>query len=156
MIFRRYIRTRLYSLHTNPTMNVNILYCKHNDVKFLKDDITFQMCSAVNKIVRWQAVGAQQMRGVWVICLRSREAKSTLLNKHLRIADRDVFLYEENPYEMNRRGPNTERLVFRDFPLWEPNGLILDYIKTLPHVTPTRRYFILKRATSRTTTRLLF
>ena len=90
-------------------MDANSLYCIHNDVKFLKDDITFQICSGVNKIVRWQVVGAQQMRVVWVICVRPREAKSTLLNKHLRIADCDVFLYEENPYEMNRRWTNTER-----------------------------------------------
>ena len=104
--------TRIHSLHPISTMNVNIIYCNHNDVKFLKYGITFQICSAVNKIVRWQAVGAQHMHGVWVICVRSREAKSTLLNRHLRIADRDVFLYEENPYELNRRGPYTERLVF--------------------------------------------
>ena len=64
------MRTRLHSLHPNPTMNVNNLYCKHNDVKFLKDDIIFLICSAVNKIVRWQVVGAQQMRGVWVICVQ--------------------------------------------------------------------------------------
>ena len=67
--------------------------------------------------------------------MRSRDAKSTLLNEHLRIVGRDVFLYGENPYEMNRRGSN--RLVFRYFSLWVPNGLILDYIKTLQHVTPT-------------------
>ena len=44
------------------------------------------------------------MRGVWVISVRSREPKSTMLNKHLRIADRGVFLYEEIPYEINRHG----------------------------------------------------
>ena len=71
------------------------------------------------------------MRRVWVICVRSREVKSTLLRKHIW-----KFLYEENPYEINPGRPNTEMLVFHDFPLWEPNGLILDYIKTLQHVTP--------------------
>ena len=65
--------------------NFNIIYCKHNDVKFLKGDITFQICLAVNKIVRWQAVGAQHMRGVWLICVKSREAKKTLLTTHIKL-----------------------------------------------------------------------
>ena len=108
-------------------MNVNIPYCRHNDVKFLKYDITIQFCSAVNKIVRWQAVGAQQIHRVWVICVRSHEAKSTLLNKPIRIEDRGVFLYKENPYEMNRCGPNTERLASATF---RYGSLMVSYLIT--------------------------
>ena len=62
----------------------NIIYCKHNDVRFQNGDITFQIWLAVNKIVRWQAVGAQQIRGVWLICVKSREAKKTLLTTHTK------------------------------------------------------------------------
>ena len=115
--------------------NFNIIYCKHNDVKFLKGDITFQICLAVNKIVRWQAVGAQHMRGVWLICVKSREAKKTLLTTHIKIENRDVTLYADNPFEMGRRNQDAERIVFRDFPLWETNTLICNFVKSMPQLT---------------------
>ena len=68
----------------------NIIYCKHNDVKFLKGDIKFQICLAVNKIVRWQAK-AQYIRVVWLICVMSCAAKQTPLTTHVKIENCDVL-----------------------------------------------------------------
>ena len=90
---------------------------------------------AVNKIVSWQAVGAQQIRGVWLICVKSREAKNTLLTTHIKIENRDVTLYADNPFEMGRRNQDAERIVFRDFPLWETSTLICNFVKSMPQLT---------------------
>ena len=90
---------------------------------------------AVNKIVRWQVVGAQHIRGVWLRCVKSREAKKTLLTTHIQIENRDVTLYADNPFEMGRRNQDTERIVFRDFPLWETNPLNCNLVKSMLQLT---------------------
>ena len=115
--------------------NFNIIYCKHNYGKFLKGEITFQICLAVNKIVMWQAVVVQQIRGVWLICVKSREAMKTLLTTHIKIEYRDVTLYTNTPFEIGRRNRDAERIVFREFPLWETNILICNYVKSMPQLT---------------------
>ena len=121
--------------------NFNIIYCKHNDVKFLKGDITFQICLAVNKIVRWQAVGAQHIPGVWLICVKSREAKKMLLTTHIKIEIRDVTFYADNPFEMGRRNQDAERIVIRDFPLCKTNTQICNFVKSMPQLTALTEVF---------------
>ena len=66
-----------------------------------------------------------------IIC----EAKQTLLTTHIKIENRDVTLYADNPFEMGRRNENAERIVFRDFPLWETNSLICNFVKSMPQLT---------------------
>ena len=44
--------------------DVHILYCKHSDLTHLRGDITFHICSTINKIHSNQAIGAQKLRGI--------------------------------------------------------------------------------------------
>ena len=36
---------------------------------------------------------------------------------------------------MGRRSHETERIVFRDFPLWETNTFIYNFAKSMPQLT---------------------
>ena len=122
----------------NQENKLHFVFCKHYDVKDLQGDITFQICSAVNKIVKWQALGAQKLRGIWIIGLKTESAKTTLLQSTLSIANHEIKLYGENPLVGGTGGDNVyQRIVFKDLPLWEPNSLISEYIKTMPQLTAT-------------------
>ena len=59
--------------------NVFVVHCKHFDVRDLKDDITFHLCNAVNKVMGMQAMGAKKFKGVWSIRVKTEEARTTLL-----------------------------------------------------------------------------
>ncbi len=55
----------------NQIMKNNILYCKHDDLSHLRGDLTFHLCTAINNLHRNQAVGAQKLRAVWAMGVRS-------------------------------------------------------------------------------------
>ena len=90
---------------------IQLLYCRHTDLQHLKGDITFHLYTAVNRVVSWQALGAQKLREVWPIGVNSPEAKATLLHTHLLMEGREVLLYGENPYTMAQARSNSERVV---------------------------------------------
>ena len=46
----------------------------------------------------------------------------------ITIDDIHVKMYSENPYKVDLEC-ETERIVFKDLPLWEPNSLISEFIK---------------------------
>ena len=50
---------------STPTPVIAAHFGDFADVKTLQGDITFHQCNAINKIISWQAVGAQKFRGVW-------------------------------------------------------------------------------------------
>ena len=120
----------------NISNDIHLVFCKHTDVLHLKEDITFDLCAAINKVVKWQALGAQKLRGVWVIRIRTPEARTTLLSTTLHISNREIKLYGANPYSMAEGRARAERVVFKDFPLWETNALISKFIKTIPQLVP--------------------
>ena len=114
--------------------NVFLVHCKHFDVRDLKDDITFHLCNAVNKVMGWQAMGAQKFKGVWSIRVKTEEARTTLLKRHIMIDSKEVKLYAHNPYTRRRHDDESERIVIKDFPMWEPNSMITTYFETQPHI----------------------
>ena len=87
---------------------IQLLYCRNTDPLHLKGDITFHLCTAVNRVVSWQAL----------------EAKATLIRTHLLIEGREVMLYGENPYTMTQGRSNSEKVIVCGFPLWEQNTMI--------------------------------
>ena len=119
------------------TNSIHLLYCKHYDVRHLRGDITFQICSAVNRLVPCQALGAQQLKGVWLIAVKSAEAKSSLLRRSISIGDQDITVYPNNPYTSRGFDGATERIVIKGIPLGESNAAIYEYIKSVPQLTLT-------------------
>ena len=77
--------------------NLYFLYCKHFDIQCMNGDITFHLCSALSKGVRWQVVGTQNIRGVWCIAVRSGAALATLLDSGITVNDTHIKLYSGNP-----------------------------------------------------------
>ena len=125
---------------------IQLLYSRHTDLLHLKGDITFHLCTAVNRVVSWQALGAQKLRGVWLIGVKSPEAKATLLHTHLLIEGREVMLYGENPYTMAQARSNYERVIIRGFPFWEPNTMITKFVRTMPQLDPTSDHVYFSKA----------
>ena len=94
-------------------------------------DITDYLCYAVSQITSLEAIGAQKDRGVWAIAVKSADAKSIRLDiKSLAIQDRAVPLYGHNPFHNGGNRHDYERVVIKDYPMWEPNELVLKSIKS--------------------------
>ena len=125
---------------------IQLIYCRHTDLLHLKGDITFNLCTAVNRVISWQALGAQKLSGVWLIGVKSPEAKANLLHTHLLIEGREVMLYGENPYTMAQARSNSERVIIRGFPFWEPNTMITKFVQTMPQLHPTSDHVYFSKA----------
>ena len=110
--------------------NLSLIYCKHSDSSHLHGDLTFHICSSINKLYKNLAEAAQKLRGVWVIVVRSVNTRSSLLQDgYLLIYESRIALYGYNPFlGANREDP--ERVLIKDLPVWASYGLIKDYIKT--------------------------
>ena len=114
---------------------MHIIYCKHSDIAEVKGDLSFLICSAVNKLIPNQVLGAQKRKSVWVIGLQSSESKLSLLQSgHVIVDNVKVALTEFNPYTTDAKS-DTERVLIKDFPLWEGDGAIHDFLKANTHIT---------------------
>ena len=114
---------------------MHIIYCKHSDIAEVKGDLSFLICSAVNKLIPNQVLGAQKRKSVWVIGLQSSESKLSLLQSgHVIVDNVKVALTEFNPYTADAKS-DTERVLIKDFPLWEGDGAIHDFLKANTHIT---------------------
>ena len=122
--------TNKVAMNVENKKNLHFLYCKHFDIKFMNGDITFHLCSEINKIVRWQVMGSQKIRGVWCIAVWSEAALATLLDSSITVNDTHIKRYSENPYA-RQRGVDTESIVVKDFPMWEDDSHIINYFKSL-------------------------
>ena len=78
----------------SPKMHV--LYCEHHQFKDVRGDLTDIICTAVNKVTSGQAIGAQKMRGVWAILVRSNEARETLCQNGIDINGAHIPLHLDN------------------------------------------------------------
>ena len=110
---------------------VSILFCKHSDVQNLTGDITSHICCVINTITPNQGLGAQKIRGLWVIGVRSAKAQDILLQRNIHINNSEVKLYKDNPYDLKSQRVEGDRVVFKDLPLWKSSSLIEDYLRTL-------------------------
>ena len=76
-------------------------------------------------------MGAQNIRGVWCIAVLSDAALATLLDSGITVNDTLIKLYWENPYAQ-QWCVDTERVVVKDFPLWEDGSDIINYSLSSP------------------------
>ena len=135
---------------------VSILFCKHSSLPKLKGDFTFHICTAINALNPDQALGAQKIRGTWLIGIRTPEAKISLLQTNIMMNNIEVKLYPSNPYDLRAKRVEGERVVFKDLPLNEPHTLITDYLSTLPQIGECSNVFLSKaRDNTNNTTRFL-
>ena len=102
------------------------------------------MCTAVNLVTSGQAIGAQRMRALWAICVRSNDARETLGQTGIVINGVQIPLHLDNPFTVRR--VEGERVVIKDFQLWESDSLIGDFFRAHPNVGEFSKIF---RSTSR-------
>lgn len=110
---------------------MHTIYCKHDDLKGLKGDYTFLLCNAINSVTKWQAIGAQKLRGAWVIAIRTKETRSAILQQEtILVRDREVKVHPLNPF-MGGTEVKNERVVVKDYPMDEDESCILEYFNKL-------------------------
>ena len=112
----------------------HILYCKHSTIDDIQGDLSFFLCSSINRIHKNQALGAQKLKTLWIIIVRSLEARESLLLSGVTVNNTFVQLYAKNPYDVDCE---TERIIIKDLPLWESNALVSDFFKSQPHIKLT-------------------
>ena len=108
------------------------IYCEHSLISDVRGDLTDIVCTAVNLVTSGQAIGAQRMRALWVICVRSNDARETLGQTGIVINGVQIPLHLDNPFTVRR--VEGERVVIKDFPLWESDSLIGDFFRAHPNV----------------------
>ena len=92
-------------------MDMQIVFCKHFDLRLMRGDITFDLCTAINKIIPKQVLCAYALKSVWALCVSGSYAKNILIRRGLTINDRQIELvYPENPHAMGST-QTSERVV---------------------------------------------
>ena len=115
------------------------------DMGNITGDMTSHICCAINKIVPGQALGAQKIRGIWIIAVHTPQARASLLQSStITVNKKQVKLYDNNPYDLKARRVEGERVVFKDLPLWESDTLIKDYLRSLEQVGGIFRSILIK------------
>ena len=83
--------------------NIYVLYCEHSLLRDIKGDLTDIICTAVNRVTTGQALGAQQMRSLWAVGVRTKEAKETLSQSGIEVNGMRVTMHI-NLYRSKSRG----------------------------------------------------
>ena len=113
---------------------IHLIFCKHSDLSNLRGDITFHLCYSVNKLAKYAALGAQKFGPIWAVRIRTEESKSSLIvNGFITIENVHVDIYADDPYGGGIKGP-TERVLIKDYPLWEPDSAITAFLKSNAHI----------------------
>ena len=60
----------------NNNNAMQIVFCKHSDLRLMRGDISFDICTAINKIIPKQVLCAQKLKSVWAICVSGSDAKT--------------------------------------------------------------------------------
>ena len=115
------------------SLQAQVAYCKHSDLRMIKGDITFDLCMSINNVLPRQAVCAQKLKSVWAVRLQNAEAVKTLLRRGVTIQGSHIDFYPVNPF--NHDNSSTERVVIKDLPFWESDSLVSDFMKTLQQIT---------------------
>ena len=120
-------------------------------------DMTSHICCAINKIVPGQALGAQKIRGIWIIAVHTPQARASLLQSStITVNKKQVKLSDNNPYDLKAKRVEGERVVFKDLPLWESDTLIKDYLRSLEQVGEFSEVFSSKARDHNTNEATLF
>ena len=127
--------TTVYTIRqvNDSTMQAQVAYCKHSDLRMIKGDITFDLCMSINNVLPRQAVCAQKLKSVWAVRLQNAEAVKTLLRRGVTIQGSQIDFYPVNPF--NHDNSSSERVVIKDLPFWEPDSLVSDFMKTFQQIT---------------------
>ena len=110
------------------------LYIKHNDLpNGVGTTIPLELCRMFNVHIPDQTLGAQLIKGIWTIWVKSIRAKQFIMEqvKVLCINYIDVDIYDKYPSLQNI--PN-EKILFKDLPLHVKDSEILDFLSKQPGI----------------------
>ena len=110
------------------------LYIKHNDLPSgVGTNIPLELCRMFNVHIPDQTLGAQLVKGIWTIWVKSNRAQQFIMDhvKVLRINYIDVDIYDQ--YPSHRNIPN-KKILFKDLPLHVRDGEILDFFSNQPGI----------------------
>ena len=127
---------------TDQEEHVEPLFFRHESL--LLDEPTraqrlrpIEVCEAAARVVASKAIyGAQRIRGLWRIYLRTKEARAKLYPRGIDLRGQHVQLYDKNPEITKSMDPSEmfEKIYIRDLPMSVDNSLIMDWLETHPHL----------------------
>ena len=110
------------------------VYLKHNDLpNNFGSNPELQLCHIFELHVPGQTLGAQMVRGIWSISLKSDRARKFMIHevKTLKMINEEITIYEH--YPPARSIPN-EKILFKDLPFHVSNEEIIDFLKDQPGI----------------------
>ena len=125
--------------HTNRLEGVEPVFFQHKDV--VKQSGTdnkanelrpYEVCVATGSVVGDRnVIGAQNVRGIWRVYLKSRECRVKLLIKGLTLRHTRPNLFDKNPKATNISNPlvAVEKITIKDIPLSVANSEIADFLQ---------------------------
>ena len=121
----------LYSTMENSD-NITPLFFKAKDLAD-KNVNTYDICEAVFGVVGRDGLhGAQRIRGLWRLYLKSDGAKKKLLTEGLCIGGLRVTIYTENPFSANlQENMSAVKLTIKDIPLSYSNDEVQNFLVNL-------------------------
>ena len=97
--------------------------------------VDLDLCDILSAHTPHHVIGAQKKGGVWIIWMKTNEARDFIMKNHptIRYNDRNIELHEDNPF--NRPHVPSEKIVFRDLPLDFPGDDVIKHLEdNYPHI----------------------
>lgn len=92
---------------------------------------SFEICQAASDVLSSRNVdGAQLVKGVWLIYLKTNASRAELLCQGFTIRGTNFNLYDSNPYQRVRDETPVEKILIKDIPLNIDNKVIEEYLKS--------------------------
>lgn len=119
-----------------PSSNVPPVFCKNRDLCGRGESLDpLEVCDSVAEAISnpQQVEGAQQVRHLWKIYLRSQEARIALITRGLYHNGRQVIVYEENPdlKPNTKSSDKLEKILIKDLPFDVSNSDVISFFRDL-------------------------
>lgn len=126
------------------------IYIRHSDLRVNNiRHLDLDLCDIINEHTPHHVRGAQKKGGIWMIWMRSDQAREHILKKivTIRFNDRNIELHDENPFTTS--GNPSEKIVFKDLPMHLSGTDVIKHLEeNYPHIV-IRSEAILSRIPSR-------
>lgn len=112
--------------------HIEPVYFKNRDIPGQSNKKTsgFEVCKAAANVVENRSIeGAQLVRGVWKLYLKSQTSRMKVLTHGLAIREVSVTIYDSNPYARTFDDTPAEKITLKDLPLSFDNVAIEQFLK---------------------------
>lgn len=96
-------------------------------------NVSYKLCVSLNDVTPGEIRGAQQIRGLWKVYVKSEASRQILLTQGFTLNNKNIKLFDSDPFE--QQSVPSEKITIRDVPMDCDDGLILEYLRdNHPHI----------------------